>query len=132
VRGAPGRGSSTGGTIFLTDDALWLTVLQPEPPKAPHDHSESLRVPGAEPPRQGVHLKFSFPGANPHARLEPFQHLDTHVSYYFGNDPKQWHTNVPVWGGVRYVDFYPGLDLEITSEAGQWLWRLVLSEAEGL
>ena len=31
---------------------------------------------------------------------------------------------MPVWGGVRYVDLYPGVDLEITSEGGQMVQRL--------
>jgi hypothetical protein len=31
---------------------------------------------------------------------------------------------VPVWGGVRYVNLYPGVDLELTSEGGQMVQRL--------
>jgi hypothetical protein len=30
-----------------------------------------------------------------------------------------------VWGGVRYKDLYPGIDLEITSEKGQMVQRVV-------
>ena len=33
---------------------------------------------------------------------------------------------VPVWGGVRYKDLYPGIDLEITGENGQLVQRLVV------
>jgi hypothetical protein len=62
---------------------------------------------------QGVNIKLSFVGANPHPRLEPFSRLDTHVSYLIGADPAAWHTDVAAWGGVRYVDLYPGIHLEI-------------------
>ena len=51
--------------------------------------------------------------------------MDTRVSYFTGHDPVKWQAGVPVWGGVRYVDLYPGLDLEITSENGQLVQRLV-------
>ncbi|MCB9155391.1 MAG: SBBP repeat-containing protein, partial [Caldilineae bacterium] len=58
-------------------------------------------------------LKLTFPGSNPDVRIEPFDPLTTTVSYFIGNDPDQWHPAVPVWAGVRYVDLYPGIDLEI-------------------
>ena len=52
---------------------------------------------------QRVNVKLSFPGANPHPALEPFDRLDTHVSYFIGNDSAKWRADVPVWGGVRYA-----------------------------
>ena len=98
--------------IHVADDALWFTILE--------RGSEEARA------RQGVNLKLSFPGANPHSRLEPFDRLDTHVSFFRGSDSANWYTDVPAWGGVRYVDLYPGVDLEITSEDGHWAWWLVI------
>lgn len=85
----------------------------------------SYGEPLQEETRRGVALKVSFPGANPHPRIEPFQRLETSVNYFVGNDPAKWRTNVPVYAGVRYVDLYPGVDLELTGEAGRWAWRLV-------
>ena len=29
-------------------------------------------------------------------------------------DPTKWYPDVPVWGGVRYLDLYPGIDLELS------------------
>ena len=107
-----------GAAIWLTDDALWLTLVE-QPAK------------GASPslPRRAVHLRLSFPNANPHPRLEPFQPQETTLNYYRGNDPARWHTRVPVWGGVRYVNLYPGVNLEITGRNGRWAWRLVAQPA---
>lgn len=119
-------------TIWLAEDGLWVTVL--EKPSSPQPPSPNLREGEAILPspkfgreaggegqtHKGVNLRLIFPGANPHPRL------DTHVSYFFGNDPEQWHADVPVWGGVRYVDLYPGVDLEITGDGGRWTWQLVL------
>jgi len=120
------------GTMWLAEDAIWLTVVEPR--------SEEASLSSADPqmrfdprlanterestPRKAANIKLSFVGANPHPRIEPVERLDTVVSYFIGNEPDKWQPDVPVWGGVRYVDLYPGVDLEVTSEGGQILQRL--------
>ncbi|MBK9055505.1 MAG: SBBP repeat-containing protein [Chloroflexi bacterium] len=124
VQGSP-------GTLWLADDALWLTLLAPatDPPADasadlfPHNEFP-YNTPGAE-PSLGVHIKLSFVGANAAPELEPFGRRQTSVNYFTGNNPDQWHTDVPVWAGVRYVELYPGLDLEIGGEGGQLRPRLI-------
>jgi hypothetical protein len=125
-------------TVWLAQDALWVTVLEPGDGGAEGQGSEgagehsSARFHGvASQPDKAVHLKLSFPGANPHSRLEPFDRLDTHVSYFIGGDPADWHADVPVWGGVRYVDLYPGIDLELAGQDGGLAPRLVVRDGEG-
>ena len=78
-----------------------------------------------EPLLRGANVKLSFVGASPGVRLEPYDRLNTTVSYFIGNDPSLWHADVPVWGGVRYVGLYPGVDLEVSGEGGRWNWSLV-------
>jgi len=123
------------GTMWLAEDAIWVTVFEQGSRGAEEQGSGGaeenaplhLRPPAPQ-PKRGVNLRLSFPGANPHPRLEPFDRLDTVVSYFIGNDPAKWRTNVPVWGGVRYKDLYPGIDLEITSENGQMVQRVVVRD----
>ncbi len=118
------------GTMWLAEDAIWITVVEPGEtsrqvdrvldPMArwlPEDQEDLA-------PRRGANIKLSFVGANPHPRIETFDRLDTTVSYFYGNDPEQWRPDVPVWGGVRYVELYPGIDLEVTDEAGKMTSRL--------
>ena len=45
-------------------------------------------------PRKGTNIKLSFPGANPHPCLELFNRLETYVSYFTGNDPAKWRSDV--------------------------------------
>jgi YVTN family beta-propeller protein len=130
---------SDQATLSLSDSALWFTVLEKSEaetqaqsapvPDSNLQYPEGTMYPReASTPQRGVHLKLSFPDANPQPHLEPFNRLEPHVSFFVGNDPANWHTDVPVWAGVRYVDLYPGLDLEVTSENGQLVQRLVMKE----
>lgn len=89
--------------IWLTERAIWVTVLEPSP----------------------LNLRLSFVDANPRTRLQPFDRLETSVSYFIGNDPARWHSQVPVWGGVRYEELYRGIDLEISSSGGSLTWQLL-------
>ncbi|MBC8446000.1 MAG: SBBP repeat-containing protein, partial [Chloroflexi bacterium] len=102
------------GTLWLAEDAIWVTVMErPYPSLLPPDGGPGEW--GEVEPRSGVNLKLSFVGANPYARLEPFNRLDTRVSYFIGDDPNEWYADVPVWGGVRYKDIYQGINLVITA-----------------
>lgn len=112
VRGA-------GSTLWLAQDALWITQLE--------EGTEPSAV-----PTHGVNLRLTFPGANPAPRMEAFNPLPTTISYFVGNNSEHWHADVPVWGGVRYVDLYPGIDLELGSEAVQFSPRLVVRSPEAL
>lgn len=80
--------------------------------------------PGPLTPEPGsVSLRLSFVGANPAPKVEAFGRLATRVSYFRGSDPAGWHANVPVWGGVRYEDVYPGIDLEMTGASNRLVVR---------
>ena len=81
---------------------------------------------------QTVNLQVSFVGANPHPEVTGFDRLETRVSYFSGADPDGWRANVPAWGGVRYGDLYPGIDLELGSENGQLAQRIVVRPGAAL
>ncbi len=110
-------------TLSLAEDALWLTILEQPQIDSLADPAKAQSDAG-----RGVNLKVTFGDANPAPQLEPFNRLDSSISYFAGRDPTNWQTDVPVWGGVRYVELYPGIDLEITGEYGQILPRLVIKD----
>ena len=123
VRGA-------NGTMWLTEEALWITVFEEsgaETEGAGRNTPPRLLLPAPQ-SRRAVNLKLSFVDANPHPRLEPINRLETKLSHLVGNDQEEWQADVPVWGGVRYLDLYPGVDLEVTGEKGRWMWQLVVQD----
>lgn len=113
------RVQSSQGTIYLADNAIWLTVLESE-------SSEIVDVIETDnSPQQAVNLRMSFENSNPSPEIEGFNLLDTKFSYFRGSNSATWHTNVPTWGGVSYQDIFPGYDLEVTGESGQLSWQFV-------
>ena len=76
-----------GLTAFLTDEGATLRVGHERTPL-------TMRVgTGAHP-------------ARPHAETP----LSTRSSYFIGNDPARWRTDVPSFGRVTYTGVAPGVD----------------------
>ncbi len=104
-----------GSGLWLTEDAICMTLVE---------RTGSIL--------SGVNIRLGFVGRNPDATIEPVQRLDTRVSYFIDNDPDRWHADVPVWGGVRYKDLYPGVDLELRADQGRLSQYLVARGAADL
>src|ERR1044072_3159451 len=45
------------------------------------------------------------------ARLTGLDELPGKSNYFIGNEPAQWHVNIPTYARVKYDDVYPGIDL---------------------
>ncbi len=128
------------GIINLESESIWITTYEKKDLEKDKDAANSSDEPQMvstpEPgeknkeskQRKGVNLKLKFQGANPAATVTGIDRLDVKVSYFLGNDSNQWLTEAPVWSGVRYADFYPGVDLEIREEDGELNWVLVIRD----
>ncbi len=139
--GARCQVAGRGMTLWMADDALWITAMEPE--KTDEKKSGALsgetsqsglreRRAGmgeTDASRKGVALKLTFPGGSDSPKIEPFGRLETKISYFRGNDPEKWAPDVPVWSGVRYVDIYPGVDLEIAGHGGVLDPRFVVKDS---
>ena len=53
---------------------------------------------------------------NSRAQVAASDELPGKTNYYLGNDPKNWHTNVPQYARVSYKSVYPGIDLAYYGE----------------
>ncbi len=67
--------------------------------------------PVADAPGSPEQLRMQIVGADPQGRAAGVNPLVTKINYFIGNDPNQWHTNVPTFGKVQYEEVYPGIDL---------------------
>jgi hypothetical protein len=105
----------SGYELFLTSQEAVL-ALQPRKHLdfSPSHRAATIRAlreahKAAQPPVTTVQLRLQ--GANPDPRISGVERLPTRVNYFIGNDPKSWHTDVPSYSRVKYLDVYPGVDL---------------------
>ena len=88
------RGS--GYALFLTRDAAVLTLQH-----GGKQHSAS----------HGAVLSMELAHSSPRTEIEGTDPLPGKSNYFIGNDPAQWHRNIPQFARVRYAEVYPGIDL---------------------
>jgi hypothetical protein len=70
----------------------------------------ALQQPASAQPRASV-LRLDLEGANPVAAVGGVDKLAGRVNYFIGNNPRDWHTDVPSYARVKYSAIYPGVDL---------------------
>jgi hypothetical protein len=72
--------------------------------------------------------KLEFVNPSPNMRIEGVGRVETHTNFYRGNDPGNWHTDVPTYAGVRYVNVWDGIDVEYIEHEGRLRQRIILHE----
>jgi hypothetical protein len=60
---------------------------------------------------QSALVRMKLIGAASTASSHPENPLPSVSNYYIGDDPKQWHPNVPNYERVKFEQVYPGIDL---------------------
>ena len=126
------------GQTFFSKDAIWLSIIEEDKENNlktqntttifGHDETDPLGINNDEKKKYiETNIKMSFPDSNPDALIEGTNPVDTKVSFFLGNDQSKWESDVPVYSGIRYKQFYPGYDLEISGESGKWEWKFIES-----
>lgn len=114
------RGS--GYSIFLTDREAVLALsgssrdAKIASPGVRRDFELVSRHSAIEDPKFSTDsstavLRVKLMGANPSPQVVGVNELPGKSNYFRGNDPSQWHTNVPTYATVKYQSVYPGIDL---------------------
>ena len=98
------RGAGYG--LFLTAHEAVLALQQPPAPSQPPANEASV---------VSMKLVGATSAADPIGDVQ----LPGKSNYFIGNDPAQWHRDVPQFARVRYHDVYPGIDLVYYGNQGQ-------------
>ncbi|MBV9240532.1 MAG: SBBP repeat-containing protein, partial [Acidobacteria bacterium] len=61
-------------------------------------------------------LEINLKGADAGAGISTAKPLATLTNYIEGNDPNDWHTDIPSFGEVTYANVYPGTDVVYYSD----------------
>ena len=105
-----------GYTLFLTDREAVLSLPAGSPISAsartvqhsPRSPSPHLKTPEA--PRLARAVRLEFSGGSTKAAIAGTDLLPGKMNYLIGNDPSQWHRDVPNYAGVEYRGIYPGVN----------------------
>lgn len=62
-------------------------------------------------------VRLHFAGANPAPEISLAQQLPGVVNYIIGDDPAQWKTQLPTYGGLVYRQLYDGIDLHYEGDS---------------
>ncbi len=103
------RGS--GYSLFLTPTqaVLALSTPQGKPKTISHEPAVKPQLTAANTSSTVVRMQLLESNQQPKVTgLEPLPGI---VNYFLGNDPKQWHRNIPTYAKVQYEQVYPGVDM---------------------
>jgi uncharacterized repeat protein (TIGR01451 family) len=92
-----------GYSLFL--DATGATLAMQTKSSTPTGQSEQF-------------VRMKLVGANPGAVTGGSGPLPGKSNYLIGNDPHQWHKDIPQFAGVHYKNVYPGIDLVFYGNQG--------------
>ena len=109
-----------GYALFLTPGKVVLNLERQQP--------ASAAAKGHAPRAASVDtVRMSLIGANPQAKPVGRAPQPGVVSYFMGNDPKQWRAGIPTYGKVEYPQVYPGVDLVFYGNQRQLEYDFVVS-----
>ena len=88
-----------GYALYLTGQEAVLALRQPAAhAAAPRDRSKSGKLHHNGRAAEGLSVvRMRLDGANPNVTIAGVERMPTKVNYFIGNDPKKWHTDVPVY-----------------------------------
>ncbi len=126
---------SPAGRLWLNEDSIWIQQIDFLSTEG-SDLSKSDHSAYVPSPVTGVNIRLTFSGALPSPEIIPFDPLPVHMSYFKGS-VENWKTDLPIWGGVRYKNIYPGVDLVMDNQSenmsGSPLqWRLEIEPGADL
>ena len=100
---------SKGYSAFLTVSGMVLS-LRPSTIVRPQQMTQATPTASSN-QSLNTTVQFNLLGANQNPTVVGEDQRPGRANYFFGRDPKRWHTNVPIYSRVRYKNVYPGIDL---------------------
>jgi len=114
--------------VLLTSTETFLVLRSSRPTS---DQGDGLTAPDASaqsrPENTGAVLRMTLIGASRSPSLSGVNPLPGKSHYFIGNDPAQWHTNIPNYAKVMYRGVYPGVDLMYYGNGQQLEYDFVLA-----
>ena len=110
-----------GYSLLVTRSAETVLVLGKSPGRThvAEQLNAIVRRPATPAGRTTEVLRFKLVDSVSEPSIEGGDPLGGKASYLIGRDPRQWHTNVPLYGKVRIRSVYPGIDMVYYGNQGR-------------
>jgi hypothetical protein len=109
-------------TVYFTDNET-VMVLHKGEKSDPH----RLRGQQAHPQAETAVVRMKLAGAGRPGQVAGLDKLPGLSSYFIGNDPAKWRTNIPNYARIQYQGVYPGVDLVCYGKERQLEYDLVVA-----
>jgi len=76
---------------------------------------------------ESIAIKSNFVGSNPNPRMIGLREMDYKCNYLIGNDPNDWHTDVPNYQAIVYENVYDGIDLKYYGNGTHMEYDFIIS-----
>jgi hypothetical protein len=108
---------AAGQTVYLTASGMVFDLIR---------YRDTAAADSAD--RKAGRLAFSldFVGANASPLIQGGDKDKAVVNYLIGNDPREWHTDIPTCREVVYQDVYPGIGLRLYGKEGALEYEFVV------
>ncbi len=70
--------------------------------------------------------KFNLIGSNKDHSVIELEKSSAHHNYFIDADQSKWVGNVPIFKGIKYLEIYPGVDIEFYSKDGYYKYDYVV------
>jgi len=120
-----------GYSLFLASDEVVLALKKPGGGSQgaqgkSNVNARKIRIENRESATLGA-LRMRLVGANPAPQMKGIEELPGKSNYFIGNQPSQWHTNVPNYRKVAVSNVYSGIDLVYYGSQRQLEYDFVVS-----
>lgn len=102
------RGS--GYTLFLTPNEMLLRLSKTKKIQTTKD-SQPIQSANLFSSVRQADISITFVDPTEQIRLSGVNQLGGTTNYFIGNDPKEWHRNIPSYAEVKYSSVFPDIDL---------------------
>jgi len=124
------RANAAGATMWYTTDGVYYQFTRHIPTEST-SQDDDLHMPydraDQEPDSiEQLMIKVSFVGANPNPVITGDNLMEYKCNYFIGNDPDEWHTDVPNYKSVIFKDVYAGIDLKYFGNGKQMEYDFIV------
>jgi len=133
------RANACGAAMWFTTDGVYYQFTRripagqdPHDPDDPRRRQMSTQVLSPEEPApsdsmQQLVIRTEFVGANPSPTIFGNDLMEYKCNYFIGDDPDEWHRNVPNYKAVVFADIYAGIDLKYFGNGKQMEYDFIVS-----